>query len=144
VRKVVRETGRYGNVLYQDGNEIGLVDGYVPEWTLSIRNILRDEETRNGYRTHLLGTNSGDAVTMQAEGVAYIEFHGDTAPDPASCYGRPCLSNEYNPSPPMTPDELHGQFCAARAAGTYFWYWRHGQVDADMEQTLSLIQAGCG
>jgi hypothetical protein len=81
---------------------------------------------------------------MQAEGVAYIEFHQDTAPDPASCYGRPCLSNEYNPSPAMTPDELHGQYCAARAASTYFWYWRHGQSDADMEQTLSLIQAGCG
>jgi hypothetical protein len=144
VRKVVRETGRYGNVLYEDGNEIGLVDGYVPEWTLSIRNILHDEEARNGYRTHLLGTNSGDAVTMQAEGVEYIEFHRNTAVDAGSCYGRPCLVNEYNPSPSLTPDELHAQYCAALAGGTYFWYWRHGQIDADMEQTLSLIQAGCG
>ena len=144
VRKVVRETGRYGNVIYQDGNEIGLVDGYVPEWTLSIRNIVRDEEARNGYGAHLLGTNSGDAVTMQAEGVQYIEHHGEHAPDPASCYGRPCLSNEYNPRPPMTPEALFGEFCTARAAGTYFWYWRHDQPAGDMERTLTLIQGGCG
>ena len=63
-------------MLYQDGNEIGQVGDYVPEWTLSIRNILHDEEARDGYRRHLLGTNSDSAVTMQAEGVDYIEFHG--------------------------------------------------------------------
>lgn len=143
VRKVVEETGRYGNVIFQDGNEIGIVGGYAPEWTLSIRNIVRDEEQKRGYPRHLLGTNSGDDGVLQAVGIDYAEFHRDTAADPAQCHGKPCLVNEYNPNPPMTPVELFAQYCAARAAGTYFWYWRHGQTQQQMDQTLGLIAGGC-
>ncbi|MBI5528794.1 MAG: hypothetical protein HY897_20885 [Deltaproteobacteria bacterium] len=143
VRKAVFETGRYGNVIYQDGNEIGIVGGYAPEWTLSIRNIVRDEESRNGYARHLLGTNSGDEGVIKAVGIDFAEFHQDGAADPGQCHGKPCLVNEYNPDPPLTPEELHAEFCAARSMGTYFWYWRHGQTKQQMDQTLGLIAGGC-
>jgi hypothetical protein len=144
VRKAVRETGRYGNVLYEDGNEIGIVGDYVPEWTLSIRNLVRDEEARHGWRRHPFGTNSGDPTAMAADGVDYLEFHQDGAADPAGCFGRPCGVNEYNPEPPLTPEQLHAEFCAAQAWGTYFWYWRHGQDAAAMDRTLDLLAGGCG
>jgi hypothetical protein len=144
VRKVFEETGKYGNVIYQDGNEIGLVGGYSPEWTLSIQSILRDVEARSGYRRHILGTNSGNGAAMQADRVDYIELHQNTAPDPAGCFGKPCLCNEYNPNPAMTPEELLQQYCDALSWGTYFWYWRHGQTQEQMDRTLTLIQLGCG
>ncbi|MBN1771216.1 MAG: hypothetical protein JXB32_08155 [Deltaproteobacteria bacterium] len=144
VRKAVRETGRWGNVLYQDGNEIGIVGGYAPEWTLSLRNIVRDEEARNGWRRHPFGTNSDDPAAMAADGVDYLEFHQDGAADPAGCFGRPCGVNEYNPDPALTPEQLHAAFCAARAWGTYYWYWRHGQDAAAMDRSLDLLAAGCG
>jgi len=144
VRKVFGETARYGNVIYQDGNEIGQVGGYSPEWTYSIKSILRDVESGSGYRTHIVGTNSGNGEAMQAAQVDYIELHQNTAPDPAGCFGKPCLCNEYNPNPALTPDELLQRYCEAQSWGTYFWYWRHGQDDTQMEQTLSLIQLGCG
>lgn len=143
VRKVFEETGPYGNVIYQDGNEIGLVPGYSPAWTASIESILRDVESKRGFPRHILGTNSGNATTMQSAGVDYVELHRNTAASPSLCAGKPCLVNEYNPDPPMTPNQLHDEVCAARANGTYFWYWRHGQSAQDMAATLALIQGGC-
>jgi hypothetical protein len=143
VRQVVHETGRYANVIYQDGNEIGLVADYAPEWTLSIRNIIHDQETRDGYARHLFGSNSGDAATLQAPGVDFVELHQSHAAAPGQCFGKPCLVNEYNPNPPLSPAELYDEYCAGRAAGTYFWYWRHGQSEAQMAETLALIASGC-
>jgi hypothetical protein len=78
-----------------------------------------------------------------AEGVDFLEFHQATAPDPAGCLGKPCLSNEYNPEPALTPEEFQAQFCAASGMGTYFWYWRHGQEDSQMLQSLALMQQAC-
>jgi hypothetical protein len=144
VRKVVAETGGYGNVLYQDGNELGLVAGYDPTWTLSLEALVRDEEHRRNYLRHPFGTNSGDASVMQATAVDYLEFHQDAAADPASCLGKPCGVNEYNPEPPMTPAQFQAQYCAAQAWGTYFWYWRHGQVEADFLASLAVMGQACG
>jgi hypothetical protein len=144
IRKVVEETGRYGNVIYQDGNEVGLVDGYSPAWTISMLAVIRDVEAARGYRAHLFGTNSGHGETMDAGGVQYIELHQASAPDPAGCRGKPCLSNEYNPDPAMTPEEVHAQYCSGLSMGTYFWYWRHGQTAEQMDRSLELIQGGCG
>lgn len=143
IRKVVLETGRFDNVLYQDGNEIGLVPGYAPAWTTSMKAIVRDEELRDGYPAHLFGTNSGDATAMNAPSVDYLEFHQTQALPASACFGKPCLVNEYNPKPALTPQELHQRFCAAQQQGTYFWYWRHGQSAPDMGTTLDLIAAGC-
>ena len=79
IRKVVLETGGFDNVIYEDGNEIGLVPSYAAAWTTSMQAIVRDEETKNGYGHHLFGTNSGDATAMQSAVVQYLEFHQQTA-----------------------------------------------------------------
>ena len=143
IRKVVLETGSFENVVYEDGNEIGLVPGYAAAWTTSMQAIIRDEEAKDGYGHHLFGTNSGDAAAMQSAEVEYLEFH-QTAPLAASsCFGKPCLVNEYNPSPALTAQELKANYCAALGNGTYYWYWRHGQTQPVMDATLTSIAAGC-
>jgi phosphatidylserine/phosphatidylglycerophosphate/cardiolipin synthase-like enzyme len=142
VRKVVQETGRYGNVIYQDGNEVAVRGGYVPAWTLSMSNIIHDEEERNGYLRHLVGTNSGNVDTMEAVQIDYIEFHSDDAPD--LTFGKPTGSNEYNPDPPFEPEDLYRRYCDGRGKGTYFWYWRHGQTKPKMDRTLEMVKGGCG
>jgi len=141
VRKVVQETGQYGNVVYQDGNEIAVRAGYAPAWSLSMSDIIHDEEERNGYLRHLVGTNSENVNTMQAPEIDYIEFHSEDAPNPA--FGKPTGTNEYNPTPPFTAADLHGRYCDGRRQGTYFWYWRHGQTERQMDRTLELIKGGC-
>ncbi|MDP1828935.1 MAG: hypothetical protein Q8L48_37080 [Archangium sp.] len=143
IRKVVRETGRFDNVLYQDGNEVGLIAGYTTAWTTSMHDVIRDEEQRQGYARHLFGTNSGLMATMQHASVDYGELHQDDSATPAQCANKPCLVNEYNPNPTLTPVEFHQRFCAARQQGTAFWYWRHGQSEADFRRSLDLMQAGC-
>lgn len=143
VRKVLRETVGYANVIYQDGNEVGLVPGYDPAWTRSLGQALRDEEARAAAPAHLFGTNSGDGTAIASPEVGYVELHQATAADPSRCGGKPCLVNEYNPDPPLEPAALLAQFCAAEQSGTYFWYWRHGQSDAAMRETLALIAGGC-
>jgi hypothetical protein len=143
IRRVVEITGAFDHVVYQDGNEIALAAGYDPAWTTSMLAIVRDEEASRGYPRHLFGTNSERADVIAA--VDFAELHTGGGPgDPSLCAGRPCLVNEYNPDPPLTPAELHANFCAARAQGTYFWYWRHGQDAAAMDATLDLVRGGCG
>lgn len=143
VRKVFEETGRFDNVIYQDGNELGLVDGYDAAWTRSMEQLLRDTEARLGYPRHLFGTNAGTSEAAELPGVDYVEHHGDEPADPASCAGKPCLVNEYNPDPPLSPETIRDHYCQARAQGTYFWYWRHGQDAQAMDESLSGIGAGC-
>jgi hypothetical protein len=143
IRKVVAETGRFDNVLYQDGNEVGLVQGYDPAWTDSMRAVIRDEESRRGYLPHVFGTNSGDATAMQLPGVDYLEFHQDEPLNPTQCFGKPCFVNEYNPNPPLTPVEFAVRYCTANDQGTAFFYWRHGQSEADMLLSLAQFARGC-
>jgi hypothetical protein len=141
VRKVVQETGAFDNVLYQDGNELVLVQGYSPLWTTTMRDLIRAEEQRLGFSRHLIDTNSDHATSMRA--VDYVERHQTQPAQPADCLGKPCLVNEYNPNPPLTAAQLHQRFCQARSSGTSFWYWRQGQSDAVMAQSLALLKQGC-
>lgn len=139
IRKVVEETGRFDNVLYEDGNEVGLIAGYATAWTTSMHDVVRDEERRRGYGRHLFGTNSGQLATLQSAAVDYGELHQSSAATPDQCAGKPCLVNEYNPNPPLTPEQFQQQFCAARRQGTSFWYWRHDQSEADFLRSLGLM-----
>ncbi|MFO0568141.1 MAG: hypothetical protein U0263_20945 [Polyangiaceae bacterium] len=149
VRKVAEHTCKYGNVTLEDGNEISLKQGYVPAFSQSIGNIYWDECKKRGFLLDgvpfrpLLGTQSESADTLSAPQIAYGEFHKDSAIAPSLCQGKPCGVNEYNPDPPLAPLALASEVCAARQAGTWFSYWRHGQSAAQMAETLSLIQSGC-
>ena len=139
IRKVVEETGRFDNVLYEDGNEVGLIAGYTTAWTTSLHDLVRDEEQRRGYGRHLFGTNSGQLAALQSAAVDYGELHQNAAATADQCAGKPCLVNEYNPNPPLTPEQFQQRFCAARQQGTAFWYWRHGQSEADFLRSLDLM-----
>ena len=143
VRKVVEETGAFDNVVYQDGNELGLVPGYRPAWTRGLAQVVRAVEAERGYVRHLFGTQAGTGAAMALAEVDFVEQHGDQAATLAECGNKVCLVNEYNPRPPLTPAQLHAEFCAARRQGTYFWYWRHEQSAAQLDATLQLIAQGC-
>jgi hypothetical protein len=142
IRKVIQETGGFDNVVYQDGNEIGLVTGYTSAWTTSMQAIVRDEEAKNKFGHHLFGTNSGDATAMQSAEVEYVEMH-QTAPLASPSFGKPSLVNEYNPTPALTAAQSKANYCTARANGTYYWYWRHDQTQDVMDAALASIAAGC-
>ncbi|MBI1944248.1 MAG: hypothetical protein HYS27_01060 [Deltaproteobacteria bacterium] len=143
IRKVVLETGRFDNVLYQDGNEVSLIAGYTAEWTRSMHDLIRDEEQRHGYLRHPFGTNAGEDAAMQLAEVDYLEFHQTQAPSAAQCLGKPCMVNEYNPSPALTPAQFEQRFCAARTQGTAFWYWRHEQTEAQLHESLAVLGEQC-
>jgi len=143
IRKVVAETGGFDNILFEDGNEVGLVQGYDAAWTDTMAALIRDEEARRGYGAHPFGTNSGDATAMQLPVVDYLEFHQNQPLAAAQCFGKPCFANEYNPDPPLTPAQFSQRFCAARAQGTAFFYWRHGQDEAAMLDSLSRLGQPC-
>ena len=133
----------FDNVVYEDGNEIGIVGGYAPAYSTSLAAIIHDEESRRGFARHLVGSNSGDATTLASPLIDYGELHQRSAASTGQCGGKPCLVNEYNPDPPLTPDQFHDEVCAARRAGTWFWYWRHGQSDQALSDSLSLLDAPC-
>ncbi len=143
VRKVVLETGRFDNVIYQDGNEVSLVQSYDPAWTQSLHDLVRDEENARGFLRHLFGTNAGTAEAMALPAVDYLEQHQQRALSAAECGGKPCMVNEYNPSPALTPSEFRQRYCTARTQGTAFWYWRHGQSDQQMRDSLAVLGAAC-
>lgn len=143
VRKVVAETGRYDHVIYQDGNEVGLIGGYSVAWTRSLAETVRSEETARGYGRHLFGTNAGSPAAAQLPVVDYLEFHQNTALSAAQCSGKPCMVNEYNPNPALTPAQFQDRFCAAKRAGTSFWYWRHGQTQAQLLDSLARLGQAC-
>ena len=69
--------GRHGNVIYQLGNENGLVPGFQPDWERSMAAIIRDEEGRRGYRRHLIGTQSQLGILINDPAIDYAEFHTD-------------------------------------------------------------------
>ena len=141
VRKVVTEFGPYGNVIWQDGNEIGITGQYQPRWSLSMRDRVRYWEKEVGYGVvHLFGTNSNHPEVMSQ--VDYIEGHRKSAwTEPQ--FGRISMVNEYNLNPPKTPQEMQSDRCNAQKSGTFWWYWRHGQSIDDMNLTLSLFDGSC-
>lgn len=142
LRKVATELGPYGNVIWEDGNEIGQVPGYTPAWTLSMRDRMREYERDYAYNVvHLFGTNSGrDDVRPRVD---YVEEHR-TRPLEGPIAGKPSMVNEYNPRPPFGAVRMNDYRCFAESNGTWWWYWRHGQSLEQMEQTGALYREPCG
>jgi hypothetical protein len=109
IRKVVTELGPYGNVIWQDGNEIGITGQYKPVWSLSMLERVRHWEQEVGLGVvHMFGTNSGhDEVMSVAD---YIEGHR-TAPWGMPQFGRPSMVNEYNPRNSFPPAIMNSYRC---------------------------------
>lgn len=137
VRKVVATLGRHGNVTWEVGNESGLLEGWNVAWEEAIISAVRDEETKHGYPHHLIATNS-ERVVPSAD---WDEFHTNGS---AVALGPKITGvNEYNPEPPISGATLAATYCSARAAGVYYWAWRHGMSLAEWSKALGLIKAGC-
>jgi hypothetical protein len=108
-----------------------------------MHDVIRDVEAQHGYVRHLFGTNSGVTDAMTLDAVDYLEFHGSTPLSAVQCFGKPCMVNEYNPNPALTPEQFSQRYCSARAQGTAFMYWRHGQSEADMLASLAAFSTSC-
>lgn len=114
IRQIVEHTSHYPNVMYQDGNECGLIDA-TREWADGVRQALRPSG-------RLIGTNT-DRGTVQRDS-DYIQRHGDVALTPIA--GKPTMVNETGPY--LSPEEFEQQLRASIQAGTYFVGWR-GDLD---------------
>lgn len=142
VRKVVDSTGRYGNVVYQVGNESALAPGWTKEREEAIIATIHDEEQKRGYRRHLVFSQAQKPAVIPSADGCEIHTNGGV-PSPDACLGKPVLVNEYNPRPPLAAAAVASNYCAARAVGVYYWAWRHGQEEA-FPDALARIKAGCG
>lgn len=144
VRKVVEVTGRYSNVVYQDGNEIVLVPGYSQAWTAGMANVVRDEEAKRGYKRHPFGSNAARPAHTLPQ-VDYVTVHQTSPMTVAECGGddKPCANTEFNPRDPFSPNSMRTLQCMARSIGFFWGYWRHGQSTADALATWKLMGQPC-
>jgi hypothetical protein len=147
IRQVVWTYGQFTNVIWQDGNEIGLTRNtlgvlvadpqYEVGWTEEMRSLVRETEKEFGFPEHLFGTNAPEAYGGSAD---YVTVHNrGHAVRPIA--GKPTRVNEYNPAPP--PVDVAYAVCEAKAFGSYFDYWRSGHSEVDMARTWQLIAGGC-
>ncbi len=92
IRKVVRETAQFPNVLYLDGNESFKGDPEL-DWIHGIRDIARSEMAQMGIApARLFGSNS-----KRTDAVDYLVSHAGTVPVEGPI---PHLDTEYQTLPP--------------------------------------------
>lgn len=141
IRKAVEEVGCFANVIWQDGNEVGVSGRYRPEWTLAIVDEVRKAEQEVGCGVvHMFGTNSGNLEVESSSKIDYTTTHERAG------VGGPHLNkwranNERNPF--FTPDQEHALYCAARNVGQAWWFWRGGMTKEAMDATMALWKSGC-
>jgi hypothetical protein len=145
VRKAVQEFGCMANVFWQDGNEPGVSGWYDPQWSFRIRDIVRDEEQKvdcggGAHVVHMFGTNSGHPVVENDPGIDYTITHSNAGIE-GPVAGKFRMNNEHNP--PFSPSQERELFCAAKNAGQTWGYWRGGQTQAEMQETLTLFSQPC-
>ena len=140
VRKVVETVGDQTHVIWQDGNEVGLVPNYRPAWTFELQAYVRQLEAEKGYPVHMFGTNSG-REEVEADGrIDYITTHYEVPNGPR--FGKWFANNEWNGS--KDPALEHQKHCESAKAGQAYWYWRGAATQEQMDQTFELIRDGCG
>ena len=145
VLQTVKTFGCLANVIWEDGNEIGISSEdqgpYRPSWSFGLRDLVRQYEQEVGCGVvHLFGTNSDNEDTEASPLIDYTATHKkERISEPYMGKYRMC--NEHNP--PSSPEEEQMLYCSARKAGQAWWYWRGAQTRADMEKTLSLFGQGC-
>lgn len=143
IRKAVSQFGCYGNVFWEDGNEVGVSGRYRPQWSEALAAIVRDEEQKNGCGLrHMLGTNSGFEEVECSTSFDYSVTHSETGIGGPQC-GKPRMNNEHNPDPLFTPDQEKDLYCSAQASGQTWWFWRGGQTQENMDKILGLWRDGC-
>lgn len=136
VRKAVQMLGLYTNVIWQIGNENGVCNPAVTiTWESSLIATVRDEEIKNHYINHMIGTNSElDKIEVLSE-VNYIMVHQSVAS--AILHAKPTGVNEY---PKITPTELAHQLRSARALSTRFDFWPGDLGAADIDSAFAEVR----
>lgn len=127
IRKVVRETCAFHNVLYLDGNESfkGQPD---LSWLHGIRDIARSEM---GANRRVFGSNSD-----RTDAVDYLVSHHGTVPPVGS---KPHLDTEYQPSP--TIDRILSNAKAGWDTGSAsFHYWAGEHSLAQRAEVLAGLK----
>lgn len=142
IRKVVRETAGFDNVLYQDGNES--FKAASRKWVFGMRNIVADEHGRMGILdVRPFGTNSQNEEIER--GCDYGVWHSREAP-PATSYPR--ITNEYDSernddgSYSFPPADVLEQVRLAWASGgrLHYQYWRGSHGCDDFKALLLKLQ----
>lgn len=141
IRKAVRETGIFPNVIYQDGNESfkggsQMVAPWVVGWVVGMQSIVKDELQLMGidHRTRPFGTN------CQREDIEefcdYGVYHEKTAPDPTRW---PRMTNEYAH---LEPAAILAQVRIAWASGgaVSFHVWRGGNSGRAFLDLLASVR----
>ena len=138
--KPEKALGRLSNMIWEDGNEVGL-GGYDAAYTFSMRERMRFHGAACGAPVHLFGTNA-NKTAAEVGPVDYVSRHqGNPIPSPIA--GKPSYVNEYNPRPPFTPAAVLAKFCSAKRNRTYFAHWFHEQTQPQIEETMRLLAGGC-
>ena len=137
VQKAVTEFDRFFNVVWSLGNENGQIDGFQAQYEFDMVAAIREAEK---FTAHMIGTNSEREEVMASPKVDYIMLHKREGISEA-WYNKWTSNNERNPA--FTVPAEHALFCAARAAGQHWAFWRAGMSDAEMEELLLLRQSGC-
>lgn len=138
LRWLAKRYGRYRNVAWLTGNENGQIDGFRPEWDLSIRNVILDEYARNGWPAPLIITNSDSDVVDYAPGIDVVARHTGGVIDPVP--GKCTINSEFNPNPPWTAKVWQAIRSQTEAAGAWLWAWRHGQSEEEWLKTLAALK----
>lgn len=131
LKSIVQTTSRFGNVIYQIGNESSGVEGKTQNlktWEKWVYDTVRQYE---GGVDHLIGTNSG-FDEIESSFPDYIEHH-DLVYSPL--YDRPTSINEINPA----PTSYLAEWCRMHQGGTYLWVWRAGLSQADWDKALADV-----
>lgn len=142
LRKAVHELGCYANVIWQDGNEVGVSGRYDPRWSLEMVALVRqyEQDPEACGVVHMFGTNSGHEVVEAHPSIDYTSTHSGTGID-GPHFGKYRQNNEHNPY--FSPEQEHALYCAARNVGQAWWFWRGGMSADDMTRTLELWASGC-
>jgi hypothetical protein len=146
IRKVVAEFGHNSGVLWQIGNENNLIPHFSSAWELSHAAIIKDEELKRGYKAHPIGTQTENAGIIADSRIDFSEWHtqGEAISNPATCGGKPCGVNEYNPEPALEPVAVQNSYCTAKANGTWFGLWRHSMSRPSWDEAWRLVGLPCG
>lgn len=139
-------------VLFEDGTELdqleqtGRSSQGIITFSLTMEALLRQAEAAHGWRPHLFGTNYvGDASMgwLRKGRYQYQNVHWTQPMTNRQFFGddlsRPLIFDEYNPTPPMKPEEVRAFACYCRAHGCYWAAWRHDQDRNAWLASLSLI-----
>jgi hypothetical protein len=137
IRKLVRSTGEFENVLYLDGNE-SFKGRPAQAWVHGIRDIVKDELRQMGVSDRLFSTNSG--IT---EEVDFLVLHDQGIPEPNP--NRPIVVDEY-PTRPVSSilQDANTGFDGGGKVNYIYWRGDHSMQETDevLRGLQRIVQGG--